>query len=159
MKRHDDAVDAARRATELQPGDADSHAFYARSLMWAGRCAEAAEAVRTALRLDPQYVEGPYLNLLGRALFVGGRYEEAIETFERNRARGGPTGGGGGALFCWIAAYSLAGRIEAARALAPELLRRLPNFTVSGLLNKPETLCVGEASFLREGLLKAGLPE
>ena len=117
--------------------------------------------MRTALRLDPQYVEGPYLNLLGRALFIAGRYKECIEAFERNIARGGPSARSASAplLTRWIAACGFEGRVETARAMANEFLGEYPNFSLAQIGEKPETLCVGELDPLIAGLRKAGLPE
>jgi adenylate cyclase len=158
MGRHEEAVTAARHAIELQPGDADSHAFYARCLTWAGRGDEAADVTRTALRLDPQYIEGPYLNLLGRALFIARRYEDAVEAYEHNKARGGP-GGGSSVLLYWTAASSLAGRMDVARTLATELLRVFPDFSLARIGEKPETHCEGELALLIDGLRRVGLPE
>ncbi len=160
MGRHDEAVVAARQAVELQPGDADSHAFHGRCLTNAGLADEACQAIRTALRLDPQYVEGPYLNLLGRALFVAGRYKECVEAFERNVARGGPVAPAIGMIQPrWIAAYSLDGQVDTARAMAKEFLSDRPNFSLAQIGEKPERLCVGEIDPLIAGLRKAGVPE
>ncbi len=158
MGRHEEAVIAAKRAIELQPGDADSHAFYGRCLTWAGLVEEANEEIQTALRLDPRYIEGPYLNMLGRMHFVAGQYEASIEAFERNHARGGPRGGSSVLLY-WVASLGLLGRAEAAQALAPELLKVVPDFSLTRIGEMPETHCVGEIEPLIDGLRKAGLPE
>ena len=157
--RHAEAIAAARRAIELQPGDADSHANCARCLMFSGAGDDAAEMVRVALRLDPQYVEGPYLNLLGRSLFVAERYAESVEAFERNRNRGGPATPAGGAGLNWIAACCLAGRAEAVPALLQELLRHHPSFTLAKLRDYRGMFSEGELEHLLKGLRKAGLPE
>jgi len=160
VRRHEDAISAARRAIELQPGDADSYAFCARCLMFAGLGDEAAKMVRTALRLDPQYIEGPYLNLLGRALFLAGRYEDSIDAYERNRDRGGPSVSAASlGLFFWIAACGHAGKSEAAQNLVGELLKQHPNFSLTELRDHPGLLNVEELARLIEGLRKAGLTE
>ena len=83
-RRHNEDIAAARRAVELQPGDADSYHFLTICLLRAGDGEEARDSILTALRLNPQYVAGPYLNSLGRACFVAGRYQQASDTFERN---------------------------------------------------------------------------
>lgn len=156
-RRHVKAIAAARRAIELQPGDADSYAFCARCLMFSGSGEEAAGMVRTALRLDPQYVEGPYLNLLGRVLFVAGHYTDCIDAYERNRDRGGPsTGFGSLGLFSWISACGHTGQKEAAQNLIRELQRQRSHFSLEEILDHPEALCEGELEPLVDGLRKAG---
>ena len=126
-KQHDQAVDCARRAVERQPGDADAHLYLAFAEMFAGHAEQACEAMRTALRLDPQYVNGPYLNILGMACFCASRYDEAIAAFEKNIARGGPLAPP--AIAFRAASYSAAGRREEARATA---LNFYPGFTLTG---------------------------
>ncbi len=156
--QHEEAIAAARRAVDLQPGDADSHADYARCLMWAGLADEACDELQFALRLDPQYVEGPYLNMYGRAAFLAGRYEEAMNAYERNSARGGPSYYR--QMLVWAAACSLSGNLERAREVVQDALREHPGLSVANILDQalPET---SDLIFekLREGLRKAGLPE
>ena len=160
LGQHDKAVAATARAVELQPGDADSHAFHARALMFAGEGEKAREAIQTALRLDPQYVEGPYLNLLGRASFVAGRYEDAIEAYERNVARGGPSSGVGLSSIIWAAAYGLVGRPDdGRRMLEHEVLREHPGLSLAQVAQMGTTIKFFELDRLTEGLRKAGLPE
>ncbi len=84
--------------------------------MFAGDGDKACEAAERALRIDPQFTNGPYLNLLGIAKFIAGRYAEAIEAFKRNVARGGPMGAP--MLHFWVAAYVAEGRIEEAHDTA-----------------------------------------
>lgn len=154
--RHDEGVAAATKAVELQPSDGDAHAFLAMALISAGRGDEARQAAESAHRLDPQYTNGPYLNILGIARFVAGEYDEAIDAFRRNRDRGGPIGVP--ALTSLTASYVMTGRIEEARESARELLRFVPDFTVSGsralLIFSSE-----EMERLGNCLRKAGLPE
>jgi tetratricopeptide (TPR) repeat protein len=156
--RHGDAVAAARRAVELQPGDADSHAYYARTLIWAGLAEQAVEAIQTALRLDPQFYEGPHLNLLGRIHVAAGRYEDAIDAFKRNEARGGPRSEI--MLVPWVAACAHLGWIDETQKLAKELLRADPNLTLSQIRDgRWMSLGETEKKHLVDGLHKAGLSE
>jgi adenylate cyclase len=157
LGRHDEAVAAARRAVEMQPGDADSHAHLGRCLMLAGEGDAAAEAIRTALRLDPLFVAGPYLNLLGRAYFVAGRYEKTIESYIRNRERGGPSAWN--AYANWVAAYGHLGRIEEARELAEIARDYLSDFSPEGVRALRTYLSDAEFENLIEGFRKAGLTE
>jgi adenylate cyclase len=154
--QHDEAIAAARRAVELQPGDADSHAFYGRCLRQAGFGDEACAEARTAMRLDPQYVEGPYLFQLGRAAFLAERYEESMQAFERNFARGGPTYIG--TLVVWAAACSLAGNHERAHELVQDAQREHPGLSLANIEDVRGGLSKSELARLREGLRMAGLP-
>ncbi len=126
--QHEEAIAASRRAVELQPGDADSHCDYARCLLWAGLADEACDEIQFALRLDPQYVEGPYLNIFGRAAFVAGRYVESVNAYERNSARGGPSYYL--QMVYWAAACSLAGDLDKARQLITEMRRERPELSL-----------------------------
>jgi len=129
--QHDQSISAARIATDLQPSDSDAHAFLAFTLMSAGRGAEASQAAETALRLDPQYISGPYLNILGVSKFVSGDYEAAVDAFRRNLERGGPIGAP--ALACLTASYAVSGRADEAGEAARELLKFFPAFSISKL--------------------------
>jgi TolB-like protein len=127
--QHDEAVACARRAIELQPGDADTHFFAAFPNFFAGQAQAAYEAITTALRMDPQYVYGPYLNVLGVVCFCAGRYEEAINAFRKNVERGGPIAPP--ALAFRTASYSAAGYMEEAKESAQALLDFFPTFSLT----------------------------
>jgi adenylate cyclase len=160
LGQHDRAVLAAARAIELQPGDADSHSFHGRSLMFAGDGERACDAIRTALRLDPNYVEGPYLNLLGRASFISGRFDDAVDAIEQNLARGGPSSGPGLTTIVWTAALGLLGRRDdAERVFEQHVEPSHPGLTLSQVRELPTTINALERDLLIDGLRKAGLPE
>jgi adenylate cyclase len=155
--RHEESIANTRLAVAMQPGNSDVQLFSAFCCLYAGLFKEAYAAISTALRLDPQYVSGPYLNVLGIVCFCAGRYQESIDTFKRNMDRGGPIGPP--ALAFRAAAYSAAGRTAEAQASVRELLGFFPAFTVSGF--RMPTLFRNEADtqkVLRE-LRNAGLPE
>ena len=154
---HDEAILRTRRGVELHPGNADSHLFLAFATLFGGDTESAYEAINTALRLDPKYVRGPYLNILGIICFVSGRYVEAIDVFQRNIDRGGPIGPP--ALAFRTAALVVDGRKDAAQDSVGELLGFFPGFTLSGfhmlrVFRDPDVL-QRTLSALRE----AGLPE
>ena len=154
---HQLGVEYTRRAIDLQPGNADVQVFSALSCLFTGRIDAAYEAVTTALRLDPQYVRGPYLNILGIVCFCGGRYQESIDTFQQNADRGGPIGPP--ALAFRTAAYSVVEQMTKARASAQELLSFFPGFSVSQF--KMPTLFANrdDNERLFKALRAAGLPE
>jgi adenylate cyclase len=154
---HEEAVLSARRAVELQPGDADAQLYLAFAQMFAGQSDDACTAMTSALRLDPQYVNGPYLNILGIACFCVGRYDEAIAAFEKNIERGGPLAPP--AIAFRTASYCAAGYGEKAKAAVQALLNFYPGFTLAGFRmaylfkNKDVT------ERLIRALREAGLPE
>ena len=155
--QHDEAVIRARRAVELQPGDGDCHLFLALARMFSGQAEDACQSVETALRLDPQYVNGPYLNILGNACFCAGRYEEAIAAFKRNVERGGPLAAP--ALMFRTASYSAAGRREEAKESAQALLNFYPAFSLSGYRMLYLFKDRGVTNRLINLLREAGLPD
>lgn len=155
--QHDEAITWTKRAVELQPGNADAQLFTTFTHLFAGQSDVAYEAITTALRLDPQYVRGPYLNVLGFVHFCNGRNEEAIEVFKRNVDRGGPIGPP--ALAFRTAAYSAAGRMEEARASAQELLNFFPAFSLAQFRFALMFKHADDAERVIVALRKTGLPE
>jgi adenylate cyclase len=155
--QHNEAIASQRRAIELQPGDTDGYWYLANCLNAAGNGEAARDAIHTALRLDPQYISGPYLNALGRACFLAGRYKESIEAYERNVANGGPIAVP--MLTCWTASYAAVGRIEEARAKVREILTHEPNFSITRAHQVWAVHSADAAKLLTKGLRKAGLPE
>ena len=155
--QHDEAINWAKRAVDLQPGNADVQLFTEFIHSFDGQSEVAFEAITTALRLDPQYVRGPYLNVLGMVHFCNGRYEEAIEVFKRNVDRGGPIGPP--ALAFRTAAYSAAGRMEEAQASAQELLNFFPAFSLAQFQFPLMFKHADDAERVMVALRKTGLPE
>ena len=70
-----------RRALELAPGDAGAKNALSYSLMAQGRLAEAEQACRESLLLDP-LLTGLWYNL-GRLAVASGRYQDAGESFRK----------------------------------------------------------------------------
>jgi adenylate cyclase len=155
--QHAKAIAHARQAVDLQPGDADSQLFLAFAEMFGGHADESCEAMRTALRLDPQYVNGPYLNILGMSCFCAGRYDEAIAAFEKNIERGGPLAPP--AIAFRTACYSAIGQKDKAQAAAHALLSFYPGFSLSGFRIAHLFKDKDVTERLLEALRKAGLPE
>jgi adenylate cyclase len=74
---HAEAIRWSQRAVALNPGEAESYAWLANVLSYAGRSAEALEQLEHARRLDP--LHPPLWDFyLGRALLHLGRYQEAL---------------------------------------------------------------------------------
>jgi tetratricopeptide (TPR) repeat protein len=153
----DEAIAKTQRGVELQPGDADVHLYSALSRFFAGQAETAYDAISTAIRLDPQYVRGPYLNVLGIVCFCAERYQEAIDVFKRNIDRGGPIGPP--ALAFRTAAYEVVGQLEAAKESAQELLEFFPAFTLTSFRMPNLFRESADAERVISALRKAGLPE
>jgi adenylate cyclase len=121
-------------------------------LTWLGRPIEGVDWARQSMRLDPYNAAGR-AHLLGRALFISGSYEDAIEAFKQVRVlRFGH--------HAEIAAcYAQLGSDEKASLHAEKVLSLKPDFSivdhVQGLPFKEGR----DRDQYRAGLRKAGLPE
>jgi adenylate cyclase len=81
-QQYADGIAAAQRAVANDPNDADGYIALAGALSFAGRPAEALEAVEKAMRLNPHYPSS-YAYQRGLALFGLNRLDEAAASLER----------------------------------------------------------------------------
>ncbi|RVB77447.1 MULTISPECIES: tetratricopeptide repeat protein [unclassified Mesorhizobium] len=118
-RHYDEAIASAKRAVAIGPGDAGSHIALGYVQLFAGNHAEAANAVETALKLDPNL---PPMDreIAGLVFLLHGDTAKAIETLERTRDDA-PADGGFRILLA--AAYARAGRLQDAKAAIAEGLR------------------------------------
>ena len=155
--RHEEAIAAVDEAVARQPNDADAHAYRGLILALAGRPELGVEPVERALRLNPQFVNGPYLNLRGIVMAMAQDYDGAVRSFEENIARHGPVGP---PVLAWAAAaYWALGRRDDAERTAAQLATRFPAFRLTNwnffnLFQSPE-----DRRRLHELMHAAGLPE
>jgi adenylate cyclase len=77
----EDALSAAERALEINPGLAEAHCIKARYLEEEGRTDDAEKQIRTALKLDPESWE--VNREVARMLFRHGHFRQAIPYFEK----------------------------------------------------------------------------
>jgi adenylate cyclase len=154
-REYADALIWSRRAVELNPGEAESHAWLANVLSYVGRSAEALEQLDYARRLDP--LQPPLWDFyIGRALVHLGRYEEALPWLEAS-VRRVPT------LGHWrryvAAALAQLGRLEEARSalLSATSVRFFES--IDEIRRYDDYLDSVEFERFIEGLRKAGLPE
>ena len=141
------------RALELNPNDAEQVAYMGVLHAFLGRPDEAVEWFRQARLLDPYFEPSWYRPILGVAHFIAGRYEEAVTALGRSPS-----------MPVWVQAYlaachALAGRAECARELKAELLRAVPDFSLTRLAAKELFKRAADRDRLVEGLRRAGLPE
>jgi tetratricopeptide (TPR) repeat protein len=81
-QQHAEGIAEAQRAVASDPNDADGYVALAGALSFAGRPAEALEAVERAMRLNPHYPSS-YAYQRGLALFGLNRLDEAALALER----------------------------------------------------------------------------
>jgi TolB-like protein/class 3 adenylate cyclase/cytochrome c-type biogenesis protein CcmH/NrfG len=155
VMRYDEALAANRRVLELNPNHAEGHAQRGLILSRVGRPAEALEAIRIAMRLDPRH---PFFFvwILGQAQFLLKQTDEAITQFEKS-IESNPDFAIGHLMLA--SAYAHAGRIEDAQWEAEEILVLLPDFTLTAEREKAAYKDPAHLEYYLEGLRKAGLPE
>jgi adenylate cyclase len=155
QREYQKAIAAAEHQLELSPSSARAHSSMGVALYFADRSTEAIPFIEQAIRLDP-YPSAITFRHLGNSYRKAGRYEEAVNAFEK-AVHGNPDD-----IFAHIAlaiTYIELGREEEARAEAKEVMRIHPKFSIalftSGehMKNRP-----GLDDYI-ECMRKAGLPE
>ena len=146
----DQAISHLERGVELNPNDSTSISHLGGVLGIAGCPEQGIEVIRRAIRLDP-YVNFAWA-ALAICLYLVNRYDEALAA-SRKLGRGKTV---------WQMAREAAclaqlGRLDEARAQSAEVLNRKPDFSVQAEL--PHYKRPADAEHLRQGLLKAGLPD
>jgi len=121
----DKAVEAGKRSVTLSPSSANNHAGYAIILKSVGKIDEAIAMIEKAIRLNPMTPEW-YLHELGTYYRLQGRYEEAIAILKKNLDRNPDYHM---SRINLTATYSMAGKLDQARAEAREVLRKIPDFS------------------------------
>jgi tetratricopeptide (TPR) repeat protein len=128
QKQYDQAKTEIDQALTLEPHFAGGYALQADLLSFIGKPEEAIGRVEKAMQLDPPPYADEYTLSLDLALYLAGRYEEAIAPLKRfltrypNRLQ---------AHFVLAVVYSELGREAEARTAAAEVLRINPNFSLA----------------------------
>jgi TolB-like protein/class 3 adenylate cyclase/cytochrome c-type biogenesis protein CcmH/NrfG len=155
--RYDEAIESARRAVALGPGDVEAQVALSYVYLFAGKFPEAAAAIDNALKLDPNL---PPIDrqVAGLVAFFRGDDRRAIAEMERARD---DAPGVGNILIGLGAAYARAGRIADARAAVARGIRFPPNYgSIAAIkiawLHFRDTK---DLALLIEALRRAGLPE
>jgi adenylate cyclase len=149
--QNDIAIAELERAVELNPNGADCLFELGWGLRCVGRPEEGIPFIERAIRLNPT---SPviYFDVLGRAYFLMGRYQDAIEAYNK-AVNINPdhldthTG--------LAAVYSILGRAEHARAEAAEILRINPKFSTKEYATRMKHQVDIELEI--DGLRQAGL--
>jgi adenylate cyclase len=156
MKRqHEKAIALYERAIELNPNVADVYGHFGMALNYVSRPEDAIASFEKAIRLNP-IPPSYYLQNLGRSYRMVGRYEDSIATYKKVLDS---TPNNMFALVGLTATYSLAGRLDEARAQGAEVLRVQSNFSAKSYVKKYPFQDKAETERLIDALLKAGLPE
>jgi tetratricopeptide (TPR) repeat protein len=143
MRRTDDAIARLKIAIDLNPNLTWAHGNLGLALASAGRGDEALSPLSEALRLSPRdQFNFLWHYLMGFALFVAGRYEEALVCVDTSlRENSGVPGPYRVRAVC----LSQLGRIDEAKAALAEFLRLSPDATVNSTkaqvpLKRPEDM-------------------
>jgi class 3 adenylate cyclase/TolB-like protein len=154
------ALAAFERAIDIDPNLAVAHNYVGQIKVFLGRASEAAEHTLKAIQLsprDPQLAEWYYQ--MGLTYIHQQRFDEAVD-WARRGVQVNPN-----LRYPYrvlAAALALSGRVDEARMVAAEMLRRYPKETVSRFLTRePWTDPVYRAGQDREiaGMRLAGIPE
>jgi adenylate cyclase len=149
---HEKARYHQERALSLNPNNDLILVQNGELLTWLGRPLDGIEWIRKAMRLNPYHPER-YWSHLGRAHYTARQYPETVEALSR-LMRPDHT------HHAFLAAtLAQLGDKTAAAAHAQEVLREVPAFSNQRFLSTLHYLLDSDRDHLREGLLKAGLPE
>ena len=127
--QHEDAIAAGREAIAHQPSDADSHADLGFMLGYSGEYAAGVTAINRAIRLNPRYFNGHYLNVRGIVQTFAGDYQAALASFKENVERGGPVATP--VLAISAAAHQGLGQSDEAAKITEQLRAESPQFTIT----------------------------
>jgi adenylate cyclase len=152
-REYDMAEQHLRQAFELNPNDADAMMEKGRLLARRGKPQEALGWMEASVRLNPLHPPWYHAHF-GVALYSLRRFVEAAQALKRmpdpgawSRAR-------------LAACYGQLERSTEAQEAVAEVLRLEPNFSTAEYMRKSVLLeREADRELLREGLLKAGLPE
>jgi adenylate cyclase len=148
----DKAMYHQERALSLNPNDDLIVVQQGEILTWLGRPEEGIEWIAKAMRLNPYHPER-FWNHLGRAYLTARRYGEAVESFRRITVLDHLHHGAFAACHAYLADDT------AARSHVREALKLQPELRIETYLATLHYKQVSDREHVRQGLLKAGLPE
>jgi adenylate cyclase len=152
FNEHDKAAYHQERALSLNPNSDLIVVQQGEVLTWFGRPEEGIEWIRRAMRLNPYHPER-FWSHLGRAQYTARAYADAIASYSKLAAPDHTH-------HAFLAASSAQlGNRTAASAHAREVLQREPAFTAQAFVGTLHYRNPADGEHVREGLLKAGLPD
>ena len=150
-----DAIARAQLAIDLNPNLPWAHGNLGLALTFSGRGNEAVAPFSEALRLSPRDpFNFAWHYLLAFALFVAGRYEEALSAVEKSVRENASVPG---AYRVRAASLSELGRIDEARSALADFLRLAPDATVASTRAQVPLKGPGDLDRYVAALKRAGL--
>ena len=154
-RRHDEAVAAARRWTEIEPSNAEAYANLAGVLHFAGEPQRVAELIDKAKRLNP-FHPFYYTLYVGQACFAMRRFKEAVQFIKRSIAHNPESL----PSHLYLAAcHGQLGEDKFAHQALAEVLRINPACSLASVRTIFAYRRAADLDLLTEGLRNAGLPE
>jgi len=151
--RFDEAAAAARRAIKLGPNLPDVLSFASFVLASSGHPAEGIGHIEKAIALSPNH-QAWYFGVLGNALRLAGRSEEAIAAFHEYHSRNPGYG-----LADIVMIQEQAGDKAHARETAKQLIAARPTFTVASFLRTQVRRDIDQLAVDVASLRATGVPE
>ncbi len=152
-RQHDEALAAARRWVEVEPGDAEAHANLAGVLVFAGEPEQVEGLIVKAMRLNPFY-PFYYPLYVGLAQFAMHHFADAVQSIKRSVTRNPH------ALpshFFLAAAYGQLGEDALAHDALVEARRINPGLSMAQIRKIAVYRRAEDTTLLVDGLRKAGL--
>jgi adenylate cyclase len=153
LGQHDKALAECELDVNLNPNSAFSRTWYGMILISMGRFEEAVIELEKSVRLDP-FTLKTTLRALGAAYTYSGRYEDAIRIGKKTVQK---DPNDYMSRIVLTRAYSLAGRMEEAKAEASEILKINPKFSLEGYARIQSFKNPADMKQAIEPLRKAGL--
>jgi adenylate cyclase len=154
-RQPDDALAAARRWIEIEPGNAEAYANLAGILHFAGEPERVEGLIEKARRLNPFY-PFYYTLYVGQACFAMERFADAAAIIRRSIAHNPESLP---SHFYLAACYGQLGEKAPARDALADALRLSPDFSMASVRAIAAYRRPADLDRLIEGLRKAGLPE
>jgi adenylate cyclase len=150
------AEEQAKRALMLNPNLAIGWLFSGWIHLWSGNAAEALSALLHAKRLDPMNETPRMKNALANVYFFLDRHDDVLRLVESQLQQNPDSHP---PLRLGAASAAVAGRLHIAQKLASRLMQVDPAFRVSRLDDYVGPYRAEFLEKLKQGMLKAGLPE
>jgi adenylate cyclase len=147
------SIAALERGMALNPSYVDWR--FGMALVYAGQSKRAIETLKTYMRLDPFY-QPIALGVLGLAYYMLKQYAQALPVLRDCVSRGPKAF----YVHAWLAAtHAQLGQLEEAGAEVAEILRVLPNYTISVSSRRMRFKDAKDSKHYFNGLRRAGLPD
>ena len=159
QRQHDKAIAEGQKSIEFGPNSALSYALFSQIMYYAGNFDEAIASAEQAIRLAPN-PPAWYLVELGKAYRLAGRYQDALEVFEKLLERAQK-----GEYPLWIPhnnltiTYSMMGQTEKAQIHLAEVQKSNPKFSLELVRKINFFKDPNQLEAVLDSLRKAGLPE